>query len=150
MLRKTSTDETAGALHVAELAQRVGVTPATIRYYSRIGLLSPGREPENGYRCFKADDLKRVEFVRQAQRLGLKIGDIKAILETVDLGEVPCSQVRALVEKRLVVIREKVAEFKAIERRICKALESWEHMPSIGPAEGELCPLIEKSKEIDD
>ena len=150
MLQKTSADIPVGALHVAELAERAGVTPATIRYYSRVGLLSPGREPENGYRCYTSDDLKRVEFVRQCQKLGLKIGDIKAILEIVDQGDMPCGQVKTLVEQRLATIRDKLAEYQKVERRICEALESWERMPrDANPVKGQLCPLIEQSKAIE-
>lgn len=150
MLQKTSADFPVGALHVAELAERASVTPATIRYYSRVGLLSPGREPENGYRCYTSDDLKRVEFVRQSQKLGLKIGDIKAILEIVDQGDMPCGQVKTLVEQRLATIRDKLAEYQKVERRICEALDSWERMPQdTSPVKGQLCPLIEQSKAIE-
>jgi DNA-binding transcriptional MerR regulator len=84
-------------IRFGNIVMTVAVTPATVRYYSRIGLLSQNREPENGYRCFTVIDLKRVEFVRQAQKLGLKIGDIKSILDTAEHGEILCGQVRTLV-----------------------------------------------------
>jgi DNA-binding transcriptional MerR regulator len=133
-----------GGLHVAELARRVEVTPATIRYYARIGLLDPGREPENGYRRFSSADLHRVVFIRQAQALGLTIGDIKAVFETLDNGEIPCHQVRSLVEQRLVSIRGRIADLQAIAARITRTLESWEQMNDPTPLDGELCPLIER------
>jgi DNA-binding transcriptional MerR regulator len=133
-----------GSLHVAELARRVEVTPATIRYYARIGLLDPGREPENGYRCFSSADLHRVVFIRQAQALGLTIGDIKSVFEALDNGEIPCHQVRSLVEQRLVSIRDQIADLQATEAHIIRALESWEHMDDPAPLNGELCPLIER------
>lgn len=134
-----------GALHVTDLAKRTGVTPATVRYYSRVGLLSPEREPENGYRLFSKGDLRRVEFIRQAQALGLKIEDIKEILKTVALGETPCQQVRDLVEQRQAAIREEVSQLQSIERRIEQALESWRTMPANEPHDGQLCPLIEQA-----
>ena len=59
------------ALHVAELAQRTGVTAATIRHYARVGMLRPSRDSQNGYRCFSTHDVNRVVFVRRAQALGL-------------------------------------------------------------------------------
>lgn len=138
------TPKAIGSLHVAELARQAEVTSATVRYYSRVGLLSPRREPENGYRCFSAADLHRVLFIRQAQTLGLTIGDIKAILETVDHGETPCHQVRSLVEQRLGSVQEKLAELHATEMRIGQALEAWQEMHDEAPVDGELCPLIER------
>ncbi len=133
-----------GALRVAELAGRASVTPATIRYYARIGLLSPDREVENGYRCFSTVDLHRVEFIRRAQRLGLTIGDIKIILETAEHGDVPCDQVKSLVEQRLASMQERIADLKATESRVIKALDAWENMDDLTPLDGELCPLIER------
>ncbi len=37
-------------LTVTELANRSGATPHTVRYYTRMGLLRPERNPDNGYR----------------------------------------------------------------------------------------------------
>jgi len=133
-----------GGFHVAELAQRAKVTPATIRYYSRVGLLDPGREPENGYRSFSLADLRRVNFVRQAQAFGLTIGDIKSIMGTVEKGDLPCHQVRSLVERRLTSIRNNIAQLQATEGLITHAMESWEQWDDLTPTEGELCPLIER------
>ena len=70
-----------GGLHVADLARQAGVTPATIRYYSRTGLLHAQRDPHNDYRYFSPADVSRVQFIRRAQDLGLKIADIKAIFD---------------------------------------------------------------------
>lgn len=144
MLNNNIDQRAIGSLHVAELARESDVTPATVRYYSRVGLLSPGREPDNGYRCFSAADVHRVVFIRQAQALGLTIGDIKTVLETVDHGGVPCHQVRSLVEQRLVGVREKLAELQATEARIRQAIDAWEEMHDEPATNGELCPLVEQ------
>lgn len=131
-------------LHVSELARLADVTPATVRYYSRIGLLSPSREPENGYRCFSPADRRRVAFIRRAQSLGLTIGDIKILLESVDQGDTPCHRVRTLVEERLQAVQNQVAKLKATEHRITHALTTWDGMDEQTPTKGELCPLIDR------
>lgn len=141
----TSEPRSVGALRVAELARLAEVTPATVRYYSRVGLLHPQREPDNGYRRFSASDQHRVSFIRRAQSLGLTIGDIKLVLETIDHGEEPCRLVRSLVEGRLRRIRKRLAELQATEARIVRALASWEEMKDDVPGGGELCPLIERA-----
>ena len=135
-------------LHVTDLAAQADVTPATVRYYSRVGLLSPGREPENGYRCFSSDDVRRVRFIRQAQALGLKIGDIKAILETIELGETPCHQVKSLVRERLTAIQNELVTLTATKSRIEAALEIWESEPKPKQDTGQFCPLIEQASDL--
>lgn len=133
-----------GSLHVGELARRANVTPATVRYYARTGLIHPGREPDNGYRCFSGSDIRRIAFIRRAQALGLTIGDIKAILDAVDQGEVPCDDVKTMVERRLTRVRDHIAELEAKEARIRRAISTWETMDEPTPVDGELCPLIER------
>jgi len=145
MLNPSPVSELLSTLHVTDLASQAEVTPATVRYYSRIGLLQPSRDPENGYRCFAAADLRRVIFIRQAQALGLTIGDIKVILETVDRGEVPCHQVKLLVRQRLASIRVRIVNLRAAEARIAKALMSWNDVGDQKRNSGALCPLIERA-----
>jgi DNA-binding transcriptional MerR regulator len=135
----------AGGLHVTELARKADVTPTTVRYYARMGLLHPHREQGNGYRRFSAADLKRISFVRQAQALGLTIGETKSILDTVEKGESPCPQVRRLVEQRLTEIRRRLAELQAMEQRIAAALEAWSDLDDASPNGEALCPLIERT-----
>ncbi len=132
-----------GSLHVADLAESADVTPATIRYYSRAGLLHPNRDPNNGYRSFSLGDTKRVKFIRQAQELSLKIADIKAILETAEQGDTPCGKVESLVRDRLKAITQQIEELRATKKRIASAIEAWEE-PRIPKAQGaSFCPLIE-------
>jgi DNA-binding transcriptional MerR regulator len=64
---------------VIELAKLVGVTPDVIRYYARIGLLKPKRNPANNYKQFSPADVKHVQFIRRAQRLGFALVEIAAL-----------------------------------------------------------------------
>lgn len=129
---------------VAELARETGVTPATVRYYTRVGLLSPTRNPDNDYRCFSGADRRRLRFVRHAQALGLTIGDIKTLLAAADRGEDLCELVQSKVKERLHGIRRQLGDLEQIEMRAAKALASWNTMPSLTPQPGEFCPLIER------
>lgn len=126
MQQYSKTQEVKGHLRVADLAHLVGVTPATVRYYSRIGLLAPQREADNGYRAFCGKDVTRLRFIRRAQSLGLTISDVKALLCSIDKGEYDSQEIRALIEKRLHVVKAKREELQTIELRIARALNDWE------------------------
>lgn len=136
--------ESPGRFYVAELAQRTGVTPATIRYYVRRGLLEPERDPRNGYRCFSVADLNRLVFIRQAKALGLTIKNIRTVLKAVDDGQVPYREVKSMVRKNLENTRERIAELQAAEARMSETVEIWQRMGELPPREDELCPLIER------
>src|SRR5690349_24171477 len=77
-------------LRVAELADAVGLSPDTIRYYERAGLLPPPARTRAGYRAYDASAVERLRFIQGAQRLGLKLGDIRDLLAVRDTGTCPC------------------------------------------------------------
>lgn len=138
-----SSKETLGSLHVNEIAQQAGVTSATIRYYSRTGLIHPRQDPGNGYRCFSRSDLRRVLFIRQAKALGLTINDIKIIFDTRDHGELSDYKIKYLVKKRLESVRVHITELQATQKRIEQALSTWAMTGSEAPINSEFSSLIE-------
>lgn len=135
---------TLDGLHVADLAKEAGVTPATIRYYSRAGLLHAKRDPNNDYRYFSPADVNRVQFIRKAQELGLKIADIRSIFASVEEGKAPCGKVETLVRERLEAIKRQIDELRATRDRIVSAITEWEENGSLSNEEARFCPLIEK------
>lgn len=56
-------------MEVQQLAQQYGIKADTVRYYVRIGLLTPAKA-ENGYHVFSREDQKRLRFIRSARDLG--------------------------------------------------------------------------------
>lgn len=148
MTSHTLSEIVTASMHVAEVAREAGVTPATVRHYARTGLLHAGRDHGNGYRLFSRADVRRVVFIRQAQALGLTLEDIKAILETVDQGQIPCQQVKSLVEQRLTFIKHRLSDLQATASRISAALETWEQTGDWRPVDNELCPLIQRLETV--
>lgn len=130
-------------LHVSQVAERTGVTAETIRYYTRIGLLHPGRDEHNGYRYFSTEDIELVEFVRKAQALGLSIKQIREVLGMVEAGRSPCGRVEELVSSRLEEIAEQIVNLENMKRRLESALETWREAPDVLPESAHFCALIE-------
>jgi DNA-binding transcriptional MerR regulator len=66
-------------LRIGELATLAGVTPRTLRHYEQLGLISPPRRGENGYRRYGTGSLLEVAEVRRLRSLGLGIDEIAKI-----------------------------------------------------------------------
>lgn len=128
---------------VSQLARQAGVEPHVVRYYSREGLLTPQRNPENGYMIFVASDVHRLQFIRLAKRLGYTLTEIEEILQDADRGESPCPKVRDILSQRIDETRRKVEELIALQVRMEKALKQWEQMPDGVPDGHTVCHLIE-------
>ena len=54
---------------VAELAERAGIAPSTVRCYERAGLLSPAQRAYNGYRMFGETALDELAFINRAKSI---------------------------------------------------------------------------------
>jgi DNA-binding transcriptional MerR regulator len=77
-------------LRVGELADAVGASADTIRYYERAGLLPPPERTTSGYRAYDASAVERLRFIQGAQRLGLRLADIRDLLAVRDTGSCAC------------------------------------------------------------
>ena len=67
-------------MRIGEAATRLGVTPRTIKYYEELGLLTPDRSGGN-YRDYDAEDLERVERIRNMQQLGYSLAAIRELIK---------------------------------------------------------------------
>lgn len=75
-------------LTIGELAERSGVAPSALRYYEAQGLISAARTSGNQRRYERAT-LRRVAFIRSAQRVGLSLEEITKALSTLPSGRTP-------------------------------------------------------------
>jgi len=71
-------------MNVSEFSQRVGITPHTVRYYDKLGLIGKVRRLSNGHRTFSEKDIKWVEFVQRLKDTGMSL---EKILEYAKLRE---------------------------------------------------------------
>ncbi len=131
-------------MQVSEVAKQAGVPAHVVRYYTKLKLLSPKRNPNNGYRDYGAADVDRVKFIRRAKWLGFTLADVRSILHDADGGESACPKARALIEKRLAEHGERIQAMLALHRRMTEAIDVWKTMPDDTPNGHSLCHLIER------
>lgn len=87
---------------IGKLAQHVGVTPDTVRYYEKAGLLAPSGKTEAGYRLYNTDAVRRLQFIRQAQQCGFSLHEIGELLTLKNSDEACCKDVRNVaIDKKL-------------------------------------------------
>jgi MerR family transcriptional regulator, redox-sensitive transcriptional activator SoxR len=75
-------------LTIGQLAERSGVATSALRYYEKQGLIVSERTTGNQRRYDRAM-LRRVAFVRSAQRVGLTLVEIQEALATLPEGRTP-------------------------------------------------------------
>ena len=130
-------------LTVNELAIQSNAPAHVVRYYTRIGLIQPVGQQENGYRLFTSKDAARIRFIRMAKHLGFTLNEIRQITQHADMGESPCDDVREIIQQRIGENRAKIEEMVKLQVRMEQALEQWKHMPNGIPNGNSVCHLIE-------
>lgn len=75
-------------LSIGDVAARTGVAPSALRFYEEQGLVEADRSP-GGQRRFGRDVIRRVSFIRAAQRVGLSLDEIRTALEQLPHARTP-------------------------------------------------------------
>ncbi|MFF3584794.1 heavy metal-responsive transcriptional regulator [Streptomyces mirabilis] len=99
-------------MRIGELATMSGVAAKTIRFYEQAGLMPEPPRTAGGYRDYPAHAATRLTFIRDAQRAGLTLAEIRGILSLRDSGQAPCSHVSDLVHQHLRDIDLRMAELR--------------------------------------
>ncbi len=77
---------------VKQLASLAKVSRRTLHYYDQIGLLSPQRQPSNGYRCYSEQSLFRLQQILFYKELGVELEQIRRILDDPDFNQLQALQ----------------------------------------------------------
>ncbi|HEU0086413.1 MAG TPA: heavy metal-responsive transcriptional regulator [Pseudonocardiaceae bacterium] len=131
---------TTARMRVGELAEAVGLTPDTVRYYERAGLLPPPARTPAGYRAYDTDAIDRLTFIQGAQRLGLRLRDIADLLAIRDTGVCPCEPAEHLLRRRLAELDAEMARLARLRAQIVAMVDT---LPAGGcppPTPGTWCP----------
>lgn len=75
-------------LSIGEVAERTGIAPSALRFYESEGLIESTRS-SGGQRRYQRSMLRRVAFVRVAQRVGLSLEEIRDALATLPRSRTP-------------------------------------------------------------
>lgn len=115
---------------VNQLAEELGVTPRTLRFYEDKGLLSPNRQGNN--RVYDKRDRARMKLILRGKRLGFSLAEIAEYLDLYKIDGSGVGQLRVLLrrvrERRGVLERQRedleatVAELADIEDQVIAAL----------------------------
>ncbi|MEV0408683.1 MerR family transcriptional regulator [Actinoallomurus sp. NPDC050550] len=112
---------------IGELAARTGTSERLLRYYERVGLLRPEREP-NGYRVYDETAVETVERIRALLAAGLPTRVIRQILPctTAETAVAPCPGVLNAMREQLDALDRRSAEIAAARSLLSRTIAATE------------------------
>lgn len=137
-------------MRVIDIARKANVSPETVRYYARLGLLEPSRDPHSTYKLFNDSDYTRLLFIRDARALGMPIADVKTIINASRNTRASHPEVMTLFCERLTAVREQICALKPVERRLTKVVTKWQKSPHCAPTGRGIAALIDTWTETSD
>jgi MerR family mercuric resistance operon transcriptional regulator len=112
----------AKSFSIGTLARTAEIPVSTVRYYERIGLLSPKGRTRSNYRYYDAEALERLLFIRASQTTGFSLDDVTALLRISDGSVAPCREVQELIEARLAAIEARQKDLHHVRRELRASL----------------------------
>lgn len=103
-------------IQIGEAAQRAALSVDTIRFYERRALLPAAPRTTGQFRLYTADDVTRLNFIKQMQGLGFSLHQIKQLLDLRERGQHACREIRDLLKTKLAEVRTKVRNLQKLER----------------------------------
>lgn len=119
-------NEASDYLQVGDLAKVTGKTVRAIHLYESLGLLEPARRSRGGYRLFAPTSPGRVRWITKLQSLGLSLSEIQGIAERrreSGNAKVASSALLSVYETKLAEIRERLAEYRALEQELVASVD---------------------------
>ena len=108
-----------GLVPIGELARRTGVATSALRYYERIGLLSPA-ERAGQRRHYSPSSAERVALIRLCQDAGFTLAEIGRLLVAFSRGGRAWGH---LAERKIAELDARIADAQRAKKLITHALE---------------------------
>ena len=122
-------------LTVTHLARACGLSRTAVLYYESMGLLKSARRSPAHYRIYGEKDLQRLRQICIYRAAGLKLGDIRSLLDE------PRSDAAAVLKRRLIELSAEIEKLRDHQRAIARLLKDTDQLRRV--------PMVTKEKWVE-
>ena len=134
-------------LQIGDVAERVGLSLRTVRYYEELGLVSPSARTDGGFRLYAERDIQRLLALKRMKGLGLSLEEMGELADLIELGAAPAGLEGAALGSLTASLRCYAARADdAIRRRERDVAQARELRLEIGEQIGR-CSALEQQHE---
>ncbi len=125
-------------LTIGKLAKATNASIDTIRYYERMGLVSPDARSAHDYRMYEESAINRLRFIKNAQQLGFSLSEIEKLLTFGASNNGSASDILNLTQEKILAHRNKIKELQKIQAVLTDLAKQ---CSGKGPAKD--CPILQ-------
>ena len=105
-------------MNIGKAAKLSNLTVKTVRYYADIGLVSPVKNNNTGYRDFSEDDVARLQFISKARKFNFTIQECEELLSLYLDKNRSSREVKALTLEKISEIDVKLLELNDLKKQL--------------------------------
>ncbi len=129
---------------IAEVSEKYGISPDTLRYYEKEGLLPPVKRTAGGIRDYGESDCGWVEFIKCMRSAGLPVEVLAEYVNLFMQGDHTAERRKGILIEQRGKIREKIEELKTVEKRLDYKISNYDK--TISRCEAALRESVGKSE----
>jgi Predicted transcriptional regulators len=99
---------------VSEISKKINISPHTLRFYAKEGLLPFVERSESGIRMFKNDDFESLFMIEYLKKSGMSIKDIRVFMEWCMQGDETIDKRLNMFKEQYTRVTEQIAELQEI------------------------------------
>lgn len=118
---------------IGEVAEEVGLSLRTVRYYEEVGLLEPDERTSGGFRLYGEEQIARLGLIKRIKPLGLSINEMRELLAALDATRQAGRRDRgardrlgrfaAIAEERCERLRRELTDARAVAQQLRREAE---------------------------
>ena len=105
-------------MNIGKAANLSGLTVKTVRYYANIGIVTPHKDSNTGYRDFSDDDVAKLQFIGKARKFNFSIVECSELLSLYQDKNRPSKLVKTLALEKILAIDKKLNALKGLRDQL--------------------------------
>lgn len=121
---------------ITKVAQKYNLTPDTLRYYERIGLIPHVTRTSGGIRDYQEEDCRWIEFIKCMRGAGLPVETLIEYVKLFQMGNETIESRKTLLIEQRDALKERISDMQDTLKRLNLKIKRYEDV--IVPIEDEL------------
>jgi len=121
---------------IGQVTEILGLSPDTLRYYEKLGLLPRVTRTSSGVRSYSERDISRLRFIRRAQQMNFSLAEIAELLKMRTDPQGARNGVRQLTAAKLVQVKTRLEDLNILRKELQLLL-------NLCRTSAKGCPIIE-------
>lgn len=113
--------ESGERIQIGEVADMLGITTRTIRYYEEFGIMEAPQRLEGGRRVYGKDDILRLKFILKLKELGISLKEMQELADIYKIhkdSDKLMPRLLQILDMHIQKIDEKISKLSSLRQDI--------------------------------